>query len=117
MLMTLMLKDQSISALVIDLMSKELSGNGTEVYLYEKKAHSAVHVGALCANMETHKTQEITVWKTPLHVTRHLPTDLDIAYHAYIVYETEDPMGVKHYWSQVSSGHIRGEGSQVCSDE
>jgi hypothetical protein len=42
------------------------------------------------------------VWKTPLDLTvvKHSPSDLNAAYHAYIVYETEDPMGVKHYWSQ-----------------
>ena len=108
----LQLTDRSLKEIMMDQaysFSSELSGNGTEVYLYGKKAHRAVDVGALCANMETHKTQEISVWKTQLNqpILRHMPTDLDVAYHAYIVFETEDPMGVKHYWSQVSWNFLK----------
>jgi hypothetical protein len=74
--------------------------NSTQVHFYGKEDPRSVHVDSLCRNMETHRTREISVWKTTLDMVKQSPSDLDIAYHAYIVYETEDPMGVKHYWSQ-----------------
>ena len=78
----------------------EFVGNRSQFHFYSKAEPTTVNVDLLCSNVETHRMKEVSVWKTPLRATKMLPTDLDVAFHAYIVYETEDPMGVKHYWSQ-----------------
>ena len=90
---------------ILDLVSNKLERNASQFYFYSKEDPETVDIEMLCQNIKTHRTKDVTVWKTALSLTEVVPTDLDIAYHAYIVYQTEDPMGVTHYWSQEKLRH------------
>lgn len=90
---------------VLSSFSSNLSVNASHVHFYSKEDEDPtnVDVDSLCQNVETHRMIEISVWKTALRNWQ--PFDGDVAWHAYMVTETEDPMGVRHFWSQEKQRH------------
>ncbi|XP_063687311.1 uncharacterized protein LOC134820712 [Bolinopsis microptera] len=87
--------------IVTTLLTTQFKDNRSKLHFYSQNA--SVDLDSLCTNIETHTTVNIEVWKHTVSAGKAqylLPSDMDIAYHAVMVYETQDPMGVRHYWSQ-----------------
>jgi len=78
--------------------------NDSKIHLYLKKNPASVNVEALRKNMDTHRTTKITVCKTAQHAAGELAGDGEALNREFTVYETRDPMGVRHYWSQEKQG-------------
>ena len=83
--------------LLVLVILSQIPFEGLSFYFYMRENPRDVKISSLCQIEGTHRIREVSIWKSPIGFLESFPTDM---YHDYVVLETQDPMGVTHYWSQ-----------------